>query len=268
MIADFHNDILTAAAGDTGKLSRETACCVCALFRGERDFNALCKLARRFVAERPQNLYLGLEDVGYFDEARAEEIFSWRPIYASLTWNGENALAGGCMSDGRLTKKGRQAVDALSKRGIFIDCAHLNRASFADLLDCEPYGLLDSHTCMSGVCRHPRNLEDWQAQEIVARGGLIGIAFVGKFLRKDGPACAEDVFRHIDYAVQKFGSGAVCIGSDFNGSDDLPLDLCRYEDEPRLRDCFVRAGYKSNDIDAVFVNNLQNFLGKRNRAVF
>ena len=259
MVSDFHNDILTAS-GDLKELSQSVSCCVCALFRGGRSFQTLRETARKFLNARPDNLFLGLEDIGYFEDGNAAEICSWRPVYASLTWNGENALAGGCESDGRLTEKGRGAVKALSEHKICIDCAHLNRGSFADVLDCGVYGLLDSHTCLSGVCRHPRNLEDWQVREIAARGGLVGICFVGRFLKEGGNAGVEDVFRHIDYGVQKFGVRAICLGSDFNGTDDLPQGIRKYEDLYRLRDRMLHAHYKDADADAILKENLKNFL--------
>ena len=220
-------------------------------------------LARGFLSARPRNLFFGLEDIGYIDEQREEEVFSWRPIYASLTWNEENALAGGCMSDAGLTRKGRQVAEQLSQCGIYVDCAHLNQKSFRELLACKVFGLIDSHTCLNAVCRHPRNLKDWQAAEIVERNGLIGITLVGRFLCPDGHAEAEDVFRHIDYGVQKFGVDFFCIGSDFNGTDDLPRGLRKYADFCRLEECFIRAGYSSCDIEKIFVKNLQNFLLKR-----
>ena len=113
---------------------------------------------------------------------------------------------------------------------------------------------------MNGICRHPRNLEDWQAQEIVSRGGLIGIAFVSGFLREDGSASAEDVYRHIDYCVQKFGVGSICIGSDFNGTDNLPQGIRGYADLRSLGERLAQAGYSDVAINKVFFENLQEFL--------
>ena len=71
-IADFHNDILTAS-GRIEMLSRETVCCVCALFRGNRSFAQLRSIALRFNKEKRRNLFLGLEDIGYFTPETAEE---------------------------------------------------------------------------------------------------------------------------------------------------------------------------------------------------
>lgn len=261
MISDFHNDLLTKEGSSAQAFGGSVVSGVCALFRGERRFADVAALAEGFCAAHPTNVYLGLEDIGYFTEEYAARICGWRPVYASLTWNGENALAGGCMSEARLTERGRAAVRALCAEKIYIDVSHLNAASFCDVLDCSPFGIVASHSCFYTLKKHPRNLYDWQAREIVARGGLIGVTFVGAFLTS-GRARADDAFRHLEYGAEKFGIGSVCIGSDFNGTDDLPQGLRTYAEAETLRNDFVRAGYAAEEIDKIFVKNLQEFLQK------
>ena len=262
MIADFHNDVLTTEFEHTKKIAKELTCSVCALFRGGRNFEKLREIARRFTGARPENLFLGLEDIGYINDVTGKEILEWGPIYASLTWNGENELAGGCFCDGGLTVSGKRAVAFLSEHRIAIDCAHLNGKSFREMLNLEPYAVIDSHTCLSGVYGHPRNLEDWQVREIISRGGLIGIAFVGKFLG-EGTVSEQDIFRHIDYGVQKFGIDYFCFGSDFFGTSDLPIGIHGYSDIPNLKKLFEKAGYGATDIEKIFALNLKNFLAKK-----
>lgn len=266
MIADFHNDVLTEGAVPLEVFAKKTACAVCAVFRGGRSFGEVASIAETFVRSRPPHLYLGLEDIGYYSRARAERICSWRPVYASLTWNGENALAGGCMSPARLTERGREAVRRLSEHGICIDVSHLNEAAFYDVLELMPYGIVASHSCFSAVKKHPRNLTDAQARAIAQYGGLIGVTFVGSFLT-EGQARAEDVFRHIDHGVELCGIGHICLGTDFYGTHDLPQGLRGYADEERLCACFVKAGYSDRQTEAVISGNLSKFLcrgtGKR-----
>lgn len=261
MISDFHNDLLTEGAMTADRLGEQISSGVCAVFRGGREFAEVAALAERFCAAHPSNLYLGLEDTGYFTEERAERICGWRPVYASLTWNGENALAGGCLSDARLTERGRAAVRAFGSSKIYIDVSHLNEASFCDVLDCSPFGVVASHSCFYALKKHLRNLYDWQAREIVARGGLIGVTFVGAFLTS-GRARPDDVFRHLEYGAEKFGIGSVCIGTDFFGTNDLPQTLRTYAEADALRNYFVRAGYSADDIEKIFKRNLQDFLQK------
>ena len=265
MICDFHNDVLTkeGAAEDAVPQGR-SAGAVCAVFRGGRSFSGVAAIAERFNAERAEGLWLGLEDIGYFTRERSARICGWRPVYASLTWNGENGLAGGCLSEARLTPLGKEAVCALSESGICVDVSHLNAASFCDVLGCAPYGVVASHSCFAAVRKHPRNLCDWQAREIAACGGLIGVAFVGAFLT-GGRARAFDAVRHIVYGAEKFGVAHICIGSDFCGTDDLPADLRGYTQAEALRGMLAREGFSAEETERILVGNLAEFLRSRGK---
>ena len=260
-MADFHNDFLTSGKADLQIVSGNTSCAVCAVFRGVRTFAEIARIVDTFSKDRPETLFLGLEDIGYADESNIDEICSWNPVCASLTWNGENELACGCAADGGLTGRGKAIVRRLAEKNVLLDCAHLNKESFCEILD---LGVLpvDSHTCMNAVWRHPRNLDDWQVKEIIARGGLVGITFVEKFLGQ-GRTTAEDVFRHMDYAVQKFGVNHFCFGTDFFGADRFPRGLENYKGEELLRGCFARHGYPKDAINKLFEKNLQNLLSKK-----
>ena len=122
MIADFHNDFLTSeGGGDLAKIARETECCVCAVYTGGRGIAEVRRIVGRFRQKREKNLYLSLEDASYLDESTAEEVCGWEPVCVSLTSNGSNALAGGCLSDGGLTARGRKAVQARGMKAIVVD---------------------------------------------------------------------------------------------------------------------------------------------------
>lgn len=261
MIADFHNDFLTEGKGSLSDIACEAKYMVCALYRGARSDGQVEKLLRRFCTEHANNQFLGLEDAGYIVRIGAETVARYSPVYASLTWNFENELAGGCLEDTGLKRAGAEAVRRLTSLGIAVDCAHLGKRAFAKVMDMTDMVVV-SHACSAALYPHPRNLEDRQAQEIVSRGGMIGITFVGSFLSKR--PSAEDVFAHADHFVQKFGPEYFCFGTDFYGSDDLPDGLKCFADADRLRTYFMRAGYEKSVIDGLFVINLRNYL-LRNR---
>lgn len=262
-IADFHNDIMTAQnKPDLAMLADDTAACVCALFTGQRNFFEVKKLSQRFFSEKKCGQYLSLEDASYLSEECIDEVCGWNPVCISLTWNGENALAGGCLSEGGLTAKGGRVLKALTARGIALDCAHLNVRSFCDALEYEPR-IVCTHTCMYALHPHPRNIKDWQVREVLDRAGLIGITLVRPFL--GGKGDIECVFRHIDYAVQKFGIEGICFGTDFNGTRALPPGLETYEGMFKLTELLVRGGYKAQEVEKLFFRNLQNYLAENSR---
>lgn len=260
MIADFHNDYLTNGAGPLGGFAPQVRCMVCALFRGRRSAEEIGKLLERFARERREGQYLGLEDAGYAAAYGIGRLADCAPVYASLTWNYENELAGGCLEDTGLKSAGEKVIAEMNRLGIAVDCAHLGKKAFlrvAELAD----KIVDSHTCAAAVWPHPRNLEDWQIAEIASHGGVVGITFVGAFL--SAQAAAADVFRHMDYCVQKFGIGHFCFGSDFYGTEDLPDGLKNYADTEDLKNYFIRAGYTNSDINKIFTGNLSVFLTKK-----
>lgn len=262
MIADFHNDILTAMKDPDLSLTAGASACVCAVYGGGRTFGQVRALVEKFFRERSEGLYLSLEDASWLDDDNIDEVCRWRPVCVSLTHNGQNALAGGCLSEGSLSARGKRMALALAAAGIPVDCAHLNPQSMAQVSELVP--VVDSHTCFYAVNAHPRNLMDWQIQSILSAGGLVGVTFVGKFLCQ-GTASSRDIFRHVDHAVQKYGADGICFGSDFYGTDDLPADLKNYEQAENLQGLFLRAGYTPADVEKIFRGNLQNFLAKNRR---
>lgn len=262
MIADFHNDILTSDQKDKlNELSLNTDLCVCAAFCGDRTFTEVRKIVEKFRCERAQNQILSLEDASYLSDENIDEICAWNPVAVSLTWNGENALAGGCLCDACLKPLGKKMVKELALKGVAVDCAHLNEQSFRSVLDYTGR-VVDTHTCLSGVYNHPRNLKDWQIGEIAERGGLIGITLVGRFTGTE-KANAFSVFRHFDYGVQKFGDELFCFGTDFNGTSDLPDGLKDYCQMDEFIELFLKAGYSSASINKLFRENLMRFLANK-----
>ena len=260
-IADFHCDILTAmSTPDLKGLSSQTDRCACAIFTGNRSFLQVRAIAEDFFRRGHDNLFLTLEDASYLGCATDDEALGWGPACVSLTWNYENGLAGGCFSETGLTRRGERAVAMLGERGIALDCAHLNIRSFCDVLDF-PAEIVNTHTCMYALHPHPRNIKDWQIREIAERGGLVGVTFVGKFLG-EGRRSSEDIFRHVDYGVQKFGANLFCFGTDFWGTDDLPAGVSGYACAEELAGLFIKAGYGKPAIKKIFRGNLRNFLMK------
>jgi membrane dipeptidase len=82
-----------------------------------------------------------------------------------------------------------------------------------------------------------------QAEEIIRRGGLVGITFNPEMLTPEGGANLEHVFIHIDILVQKFGPDGVGIGSDFCGFDDFAEGLEDITKIPQLVEMMLEHGY-------------------------
>ena len=82
---------------------------------------------------------------------------------------------------------------------------------------------------------------------------------MGAFLAEGG-AGAEDVVRHVDWYVQKYGAAGIGFGTDFYGTQDLPRGIRNYKNLFVLVEKFLKIGYNEEVIEQIFYHNLTNFL--------
>lgn len=250
MISDFHTDILTETTGDLPKFYRDNNI-ITAVFKGDRTFSEAMKIAER-------GRLIAFEDVGY-DDLDFNELTSFNPIYVGLTWNGENRFGYGCNYSEGLKPEGKRLISLLNEKNIAVDTAHISKGGFKDIADNAKI-IVNSHTCFCGVYRHKRNIDDEQIKEIVERGGVIGVTFVGYFMTGDKKCDLSDLIKQIDYFCQKFGSDNLAVGSDFYGTDFLPDGLDDYSGYDKVKEYLsVNLGYKNSDIDKILYKNLADF---------
>ncbi|MCL1807228.1 MAG: membrane dipeptidase [Oscillospiraceae bacterium] len=158
-----------------------------------------------------------------------------KPVFFSLTWNHDNALAGGCRgSGGGLTPLGRDVIKALEDAGALIDLSHASEHTFWEALVTCKLPPVVTHACCAALCPHPRNLTDHQLKALAQAGGVLGVTFYPPFLTGSDDASADDVIRHISHAVDIMGAGHVGLGSDFDGCEILPAGLSGVQDVPAL----------------------------------
>lgn len=165
-----------------------------------------------------------------------------------------------------LTPAGKALVEELDRQRIFVDLAHINRAGFWDAVACHDAALplLATHTGVSGVLEHWRNLDDRQLVAIADTGGVIGILFHPPFLRPKGAANdCELVLDHMAHVVKVAGEQSVAIGSDFDGaitpSPDLRQGATAYG---RLVQAMLKRGWASERIQAILGGNFLRAFGE------
>jgi membrane dipeptidase len=136
-----------------------------------------------------------------------------------------------------LSAYGKDYVRRLNARRIFVDLAHISRAGFWDAVDAHDPTLpfLVTHTGVSGVHPHWRNLDDDQLRAVANSGGTIGIMYHSEFLEgRTFSGRLEAVVRHIEHAVSVAGEDHVSLGSDWDGSIVTPRDMPTCLELPRL----------------------------------
>lgn len=176
-----------------------------------------------------------------------------------LAWNYRNAACDGVAesrTNGGLTEFGVEVVKECNRLGILIDVSHLSPAGVADVLAISEQPVIASHSNAWALCEHPRNLTDAQLEAIAARGGVVGITFVDRFLRQEEPAAASlsDVIEHIEYMLKRIGPDHVAIGSDFDGCT-TPADLKDATRYPLITQRLVERGHDAGVIRKVLGEN-------------
>ena len=138
-----------------------------------------------------------------------------------MAWD-KNELSAGAWDtdDTGLTEEGKKMVLRCSELGIILDVSHLSDRAFYEVFELSPLPHIATHSNYRDVCQSKRNLTRDMAKRIAARGGVIGINIYPPFLKDGGEADARDILRHVDYALDLFGTDKnIGFGFDIDGTD-------------------------------------------------
>lgn len=177
----------------------------------------------------------------------------------TLTWNQRNQIADGIgesRTGSGLTEFGLKVIDEMNRLGMLIDVSHLSETGFWDVIKRSKAPIVASHSNCYNLCPHPRNLKDEQIKALADKGSVIGITFVPNFLTQEKRRTnVKDVVKHIDYLVEKVGVDCVGLGSDFDGTDSLPLGLEGVDKIPNITEGLLDRGYKEKGIKKILGEN-------------
>jgi membrane dipeptidase len=201
------------------------------------------------------------------DLSRIAEFRRLGAIYMTLTHNGHNALADSCnprrdlgdrdTEHGGLSALGRAAVAAMNKAGMLVDVAHTSRDTMVQAADESRSPIVSTHSCISALCDHSRNMTDWQLDVIRDVRGVIQITAVAGFLKpnaKPDEVTVADFADHIDYAVKRIGIDHVGISSDFDGGGGFS-DWSDAGQTPNITIELVRRGYDREALEKLWGGN-------------
>jgi membrane dipeptidase len=163
-----------------------------------------------------------------------------------------------------LTAAGREAVAQLNACRIFVDLAHIHERGFWDAVAVHDASqpLIVTHTGVSGVRPHWRNLTDAQIKAVADTGGTIGIIFSEQFLRRPGgPRDGGMIVDHIAHVMRVAGEDFVSLGSDFDGAITPPADLASADCYPRLVQHLLDRGLSDRQIEKILGGNFLRAFG-------
>lgn len=194
-----------------------------------------------------------------------------RLFYISFTHHAENRFGGGNYAEAGLKPDGEVLLDYMDGREIAIDLSHTSDALAHDILDYTyKRGLnvpvIASHSNFREIWDHPRNLTKANAQEIIDRGGLIGINFLRAFLNNDDP---NALIEHVKYGLGlKGGDKAISFGADFFYTGDhpdksrIPFYFPQHEDATKYQNILGDLGsiFTEEQLSGIAHANVERFI--------
>ena len=192
------------------------------------------------------------------DISRIETMYNDGIRALTLTWNGENQIAGGADSDAGLKEFGKTVINELNQFGIMVDLAHLNKKSYYPALELAKRPII-THTCLETVSKHRRNVDDNQIKALVEKDGILGLCFYPLFLG-DGDVL-ENIYKNVYHILELGFEDHLCIGSDFDGCD-LGEKLSDISYVPSLYEYLNSKNIKKEILDKIFFYNAYNFFNK------
>ena len=213
------------------------------------------------LREKPHNLtpIFSVEN-GSLLETDADRVYELKQDgikLLTLTWNGENNIAGGCQSDKNLTAFGKKVIDKMNKLKIGCDLSHLNKNSFYSAIEIAEFPLCTHSNCWD-ICSHPRNLATEQIKLVAQKDGIVGLCFYPLFL---GGNVFEKIYENIFFLCDMGLENHIAIGSDFDGAtmDEM---LCKPQHVPVLAKFLEKKGLKSDLLHKIFYKNAYNYIAK------
>ena len=187
---------------------------------------------------------------------------------------GPGVYAFGTDSDGPLSDRGKQLLQAMGELGMILDATHLSDQCFWDALDVFDGPVWASHQNCRSLVPHNRQFSDEQLKALVERGAVIGAAMDAWMLKPNWVrgestptgmnASLSTVVDHIDHVCQLVGSDRHSgIGSDLDGAfgtEQSPMDVDTIADLQTVPGLLSDRGYSAAAVERICHGNFIQFL--------
>lgn len=159
---------------------------------------------------------------------------------------------------GGLSDFGRDYVRRLDEKRIFVDLAHINRQGFFDAVAVHDRSLplIVTHTGVSGVYPHWRNIDDEQLRAVADTGGTVGVMYQASFLGSGAAGRSADaVVAHLQHIVDTVGEDHASLGSDWDGAIIPPRDIATCLELPVLVQRMLDRGFSPERVQKILAGN-------------
>jgi membrane dipeptidase len=176
---------------------------------------------------------------------------------------GATRYSGGTGTPGGLTELGFQLLKAMRRERVILDLSHMADEAVADAFAVWRGPVIASHSNARAIVPADRQVTDATAAEIARRGGMLGISFYARHLRRTGSASLDDVVRHAVHLSRAAGGAEhVGLGTDLDGgfgSKDAALSDLTQLKTLRGR---LRRHFSATQVEGILGTNWLEFLGR------
>ncbi len=201
------------------------------------------------------------------DLTRIDTLKKYGVRMMTLVWRDECLMGGAHNTNIGLTAFGKQAVKRLCEVGIVPDISHASdKMAYETFEIANEYGkpVNASHSNLRSLREHTRNMTDDMFKELMKTGGLAGLNFCCEFLEyiDEREATMTNIIRHLEHYLELGGENNVCIGSDFDGIEKLPVGITGVESHDVFCEELKKLNYSDELIEKIFYDNAHTFFEK------
>jgi len=221
---------------------------------------------RQARSEGKHAVFLGVQggnaldhDLDAFDRLPPGLLLRITLVHLSSSKLGTTSSPARLGSSGGLTAFGRDYVRRMNEARILVDLAHISERGFYDALEVHDRSqpLVCTHTGVSGVHPHWRNLTDAQLRAIADTGGTVGVIFHAGFLGDPiNAGRASTVVDHLEHIVNTVGEDHASLGSDWDGAIWSPRDMPTCLELPKLAQIMLDRRFPPERIQKILGGNV------------
>ena len=211
------------------------------------------------------SIMLTVEEGGILDGRieRLDRLYEEGIRMMTLTWNYPNCLGypnkDFTYQKEGLTAFGHEALERMDELGIAADVSHMSDGGFWDVCKYGKRPFLATHSNSRSVAHHARNLTDEMLKKLADKGGVTGLNFFGPFVSDSGESTLDGLIYQARHILDVGGRDILCIGSDFDGmTGEQEISGC--QEMSRLAESLERAGFSSDEVEAICWKNAENFM--------